>query len=205
MIRVWTAWWKHNDIDINNGCDLHSWTQNPPHFRPFGTVTHQTSVDIDWISLNLEFGYRCIMSYFVVLIPLRSARHQIHLGEIVCMKHATVFLHVCFIFYLYIIYIFMMKTQFWIYMFGCMIGQWFHSMMAESAQDGGSGSPLDLLKRFYALQEERVEAYRFLERWSSQHTPLFIHWNALAIPLPLIYNILMGPFPPKASPEENII
>ena len=37
-------------------------------------------------------------------------------------------------------------------------------MMAESAEDGGSGSPLDLLKRFYALQEERVEAYRFLER-----------------------------------------
>ena len=173
-----------------------------------------------WISLNLEFGYRCIMSYFVVLIPLRSARHQVHLGEILCI-HATVFLHVClfiyiyiyiFIYmqyiYIYIYYIWWKHLQFWIYMFGCMIGQWFHSMMAESAQDGGSGSPLDLIKRFYALQEERVEAYRFLERWSSHHTPLFIHWNALAIPLPHLYiyiYILMGPFPLKASPEENFI
>ncbi|KAK7100666.1 required for excision 1-B domain-containing protein-like [Littorina saxatilis] len=35
--------------------------------------------------------------------------------------------------------------------------------MADSAEGGESANPLDLLKRFYALQEERVEAYRFLE------------------------------------------
>jgi hypothetical protein len=36
--------------------------------------------------------------------------------------------------------------------------------MAEAAGVTESTTALDLLKRFYRLQEERVEAYQFLER-----------------------------------------